>query len=175
VRLWLAEEKMPPLTPRARQIVNLVVNGVPLGTRDDDAEIGALAKQLGMAPARLETALGNLEEQGWLMIKSSFAYPTVEVLRSGSGPRRAGGPSDPAKFEMNNSHPRASTMRTFTATTTGPDRMGLRELLHRYADEKWVAAHMTPEQAAASVLDCFKRAVRQEMGLLEVGCRVIGE
>jgi hypothetical protein len=30
---------------------------------------------------------------------------------------------------------------------------------------------MTPEQAAKSVLDEFKRAVRQELELLEVECR----
>jgi hypothetical protein len=29
---------------------------------------------------------------------------------------------------------------------------------------------MTPEQAAESLLDCFKRAVRQELELLEVEC-----
>jgi hypothetical protein len=62
-------------------------------------------------------------------------------------------------------------LRTFTASTTGPDRLGLRELLQRYADEMWTAAHMTPQQAAASVLDCFKRAVRQEMEMLELKCR----
>jgi hypothetical protein len=32
--------------------------------------------------------------------------------------------------------------------------------------------HMTPEQAAESMLDCFKRAVRQELELLELKCRV---
>jgi len=57
-------------------------------------------------------------------------------------------------------------MRTFTATTEGPNRLGLRELLQRYANEQWVADQMTPEQAAESVLDCFKRAVRQELELL---------
>jgi hypothetical protein len=29
---------------------------------------------------------------------------------------------------------------------------------------------MTPEQAAESVLDCFKRAVRQELEMLELYC-----
>jgi hypothetical protein len=37
------------------------------------------------------------------------------------------------------------------------------ELLERFAAEQWVAAHMTPEQAAASVLDVFKRTVAQEL------------
>jgi hypothetical protein len=63
-------------------------------------------------------------------------------------------------------------MRTFQATTAGPNRLGLRELLQTYAEGQWVADHMTPEQAAESVLDCFKRTVRQELDLLELECRV---
>ena len=40
-------------------------------------------------------------------------------------------------------------------TNTVLSGLGLRELLQRYADERWVTVHMTPEQAAGSVLDCF--------------------
>jgi hypothetical protein len=61
-------------------------------------------------------------------------------------------------------------MRYFIAETEGPNRLGLRELVQHYAAEPWVAAHMTPDQAAESVLDCFKRAVRQELELLELRC-----
>jgi hypothetical protein len=61
-------------------------------------------------------------------------------------------------------------MRTFAATTEGPNRLELRELLRRYADEQWVAPHITPEQAAESVLDCFKRAVAGELELLDLKC-----
>jgi hypothetical protein len=39
----------------------------------------------------------------------------------------------------------------------------IRELCQRYVDEQWVAAHMTDQQAAESLLDQFKRAVRAEM------------
>ena len=46
--------------------------------------------------------------------------------------------------------------------------MGLREFCEAWCNEQWVAAHMTPEQAAESLLDTFKRAVRQELELLEV-------
>jgi hypothetical protein len=53
------------------------------------------------------------------------------------------------------------------------NRLGLRELLQRYADEQWVAVPQTPEQAAESVLDCFKRAVRQELELLELKCQLV--
>jgi hypothetical protein len=62
-------------------------------------------------------------------------------------------------------------MRTFTATTEGPNRLGLCELLQRYADDQWVAEHLLDEEAAESVLDCFKRSVRQELELLELHCR----
>ena len=33
-----------------------------------------------------------------------------------------------------------------------------------------MAAHMTKDQAAELLLDCFKRAVRQELELLDVQC-----
>src|SRR5438876_8826446 len=74
-------KSLPPLTPRAVQIVNLVVNSVALGTHDNDAEIGAIAKQLGMVPKRLQTILHKLEEQGWLVVKNDFVYPTAAALR----------------------------------------------------------------------------------------------
>jgi len=47
-------------------------------------------------------------------------------------------------------------MRRFIAKTAGPNRLNLRELCERYPNDHWVAAHMMPEQAAGSVLDCFK-------------------
>ena len=62
-------------------------------------------------------------------------------------------------------------MRHFTANTEGQNRLGLREMLQRYADEQWVANQLTKEQAAASVLGTFKRAVIQEIKLLELTCR----
>ena len=62
-------------------------------------------------------------------------------------------------------------MQAFTAKTAGPNRLGLRELLQRYADEQWVENHMTPTQVAAAVLDCFRRAVRQDLELLDLKCR----
>ena len=59
-------------------------------------------------------------------------------------------------------------MRTFTATTEGQNRLRLRELLQRYADEQWVANHLTKEQAAAAVLSTFKAAVINELKLKSV-------
>ena len=71
----------PALTPRARQVVNLIVNSVALGTHDNDAEVGAMAKQLGTTPAQLQAILRKLEEQGWLTVNSDFVYPTVQALQ----------------------------------------------------------------------------------------------
>ena len=67
---------LPPLTPRAVQIVNLIVNSVALGTHDNDAEIGAIARQLDMTPKRLETMLHKLEGQGWVTLTNDFVYPS---------------------------------------------------------------------------------------------------
>ena len=64
-------------------------------------------------------------------------------------------------------------MRKRTATTEGPNKLGFRELLQRYADEQWLASHMTDEQAAESVLDCFNRAIAQELQLLALECRSV--
>jgi hypothetical protein len=61
-------------------------------------------------------------------------------------------------------------MRRFTVGTEGQNQLGLRELCQRYCDERWIAAHMTPEQAAGSLSDEFKRAVRQELEMLEAVC-----
>jgi len=62
-------------------------------------------------------------------------------------------------------------MRTVTATSEGQHRFGLRELQMRYANEQWVADHMTTDRAAESVLDCFKRAVKAELEFQELECR----
>lgn len=48
------------------------------------------------------------------------------------------------------------------------DRLGLAESLQRFADEEWVADHMTAEQAAEAVLDRFVRIVKSELELLEI-------
>jgi hypothetical protein len=59
-------------------------------------------------------------------------------------------------------------VRTFAASTEGENRLGMREICQDYIDEQWLAAHMTDEQAAESLLDQFKRAVRAELELLTV-------
>lgn len=61
-------------------------------------------------------------------------------------------------------------MRRFVVTTEGPDRLGLRELCEQFANDQWSAAHMTPEQAADALREQFRRAVLQELELLQVEC-----
>ena len=58
--------------------------------------------------------------------------------------------------------------------TAEENRLGLRELCQRHVDDQWVAAHMTDEQAAESLLDQFKRAVRAELELLAVEASSVG-
>lgn len=69
------------LTPRARQVLTLVVNAVALGRHDDDAEIEAIAKTIGTPAGRLTLIVRKLEEQGYVTTKRDFVYPTVAGLR----------------------------------------------------------------------------------------------
>jgi hypothetical protein len=61
-------------------------------------------------------------------------------------------------------------MGRFVVTTEGQNLLRLRELCERFANDQWTAAHMTPEQAADALLDQFRRAVLQELELLQVEC-----
>ena len=65
-------------------------------------------------------------------------------------------------------YPEAMRILSFTASTEGQNRLGLRERLREHDSQQWTAVHLTPEQAAESVLDRFKRTVRQE---LDLDCR----
>ena len=58
----------------------------------------------------------------------------------------------------------------FKVSTEGQDRLGLVELCQRFTAEQWLPAHMLPHEAAARVLDQFKRAVVGELEMLQVEC-----
>jgi hypothetical protein len=58
--------------------------------------------------------------------------------------------------------------RTFKVTTEGQNRLGLRELCEQYVNDQWFAAHASDELAEEALLEQFKRAVREELELLEV-------
>ncbi len=59
-------------------------------------------------------------------------------------------------------------MTTFKATTEGSDKLGLRAVLERYANDQWMAVHYTDEQRVEVMLDQFKRQVQQELLVLKI-------
>jgi hypothetical protein len=46
--------------------------------------------------------------------------------------------------------------------------LGLAPILERFANMQWLADHYTPEQAAAFVLDRFKRRIAAELEMIEL-------
>jgi hypothetical protein len=58
-------------------------------------------------------------------------------------------------FDLNN---RARTMH-FTVTCIGSDPLGLLEMLERFANEQWLPAHVTRDEAAVIALDQFERTI----------------
>ncbi len=52
-------------------------------------------------------------------------------------------------------------MTTFKATTEGTDKLGLRAVLERYANDQWLPVHYTEEQRVGIVVDQFKPRVEQ--------------
>ena len=43
-------------------------------------------------------------------------------------------------------------MRRFIVTTEGSNQLGLRELCQRFCDDRWIASHLTPDQATSAAL-----------------------
>jgi hypothetical protein len=56
----------------------------------------------------------------------------------------------------------------FTVTCHGSDSLALRDLLERFANEQWLPAHVTREEAVEIVLDQFKRTIAQTLAVVEV-------
>ncbi len=56
--------------------------------------------------------------------------------------------------------------KTFKATTEGRDKLGLRAVLERYANDQWLPDYYDEEQRVGIVFDQFKRQVEQELHLL---------
>jgi hypothetical protein len=56
----------------------------------------------------------------------------------------------------------------FTVKVHGPDPLGLRDTLQRFANEQWLAVHVTRKQAVPIVLDQFKRMIAQTLETTEV-------
>jgi hypothetical protein len=57
-------------------------------------------------------------------------------------------------------------LRRFLVRTEGHNMLGLRGLCQRYCEDRWIAKHLTPQQAAQSALDEFKRALWQKLEML---------
>lgn len=72
-------QSLPRLTPRAREVVTLVINSAALGTHLTDGQLGAVADKLGMTRGRLQAMLRRLE--GWLTVENGFLIPTLAALR----------------------------------------------------------------------------------------------
>jgi hypothetical protein len=62
-------------------------------------------------------------------------------------------------------------MRQFIVTTEASNRLGLRELCQRFANDLWVPTHLTEEQAATFAFDQFRRTILAELEMIEVSCR----
>jgi hypothetical protein len=56
----------------------------------------------------------------------------------------------------------------FTVTTEKPGPLAIHELHERHANALWVPAHLTEEQAAAFVLEHFRRQVAVELQMLQL-------
>jgi hypothetical protein len=64
-------------------------------------------------------------------------------------------------------------MPEFTTIHHGDsDKLGLAAELERFANDQWLGAHYTQEQAVSAIMDRFRRLIDQELELIEL--RVIG-
>jgi hypothetical protein len=60
-----------------------------------------------------------------------------------------------------------SSMR-FEVSTQKPGSLAIHELLERHANSLWIPEHLTDEQAAAFVLDHFRRQVDSELQMAQI-------
>lgn len=56
----------------------------------------------------------------------------------------------------------------FATTTENPGPLNLHELAELHANDLWVPAHLTEEEAAAFALDQFRRQVAAELEMIEI-------
>jgi hypothetical protein len=56
----------------------------------------------------------------------------------------------------------------FSVTCHSSDPLGLRDTLERFANEQWLPAHVSREEAAEIVVDQFKRTIAQALAGMEV-------
>ena len=58
----------------------------------------------------------------------------------------------------------------FEVTTETPGLLSIHELLERHANKLWIPEHLTDEQAAAFVLDHFRKQVETELQMAQIKC-----
>lgn len=61
-------------------------------------------------------------------------------------------------------------MLKFSAKAHGRSSLNLAAMIEAFANQQWVPAHMTPEQASAFVLDQFRRTVNSELQTVGIHC-----
>lgn len=62
-----------------------------------------------------------------------------------------------------------NSLHRFTTRHIGNlDKLGLASELERFANEQWLGAHYTPEQAQLLIMDRFRRLIDQELQLIEL-------
>lgn len=59
-------------------------------------------------------------------------------------------------------------MRRFVVTSEGISRLGLAAVCEKFANDLWVPAHLTEDQAVAFALDQFRRTLAGELEMLNV-------
>ncbi len=60
-------------------------------------------------------------------------------------------------------------MYRFRALHHGEDEFGLATLLETFANDQWIGEHYTSEQAVDVLLDRFRRALLNELEMVELG------
>ncbi len=62
-------------------------------------------------------------------------------------------------------------MLPLSAMTEGRNVLNLQQIAEDFANQQWVPAHMTPEDATDFVLDQFRRTVESELQMIEITTR----
>lgn len=52
------------------------------------------------------------------------------------------------------------------------DKLGLASELERFANDQWIGAHYSNENAIATVMDRFRRMIEQELKLIELRAQI---
>ena len=64
---------------------------------------------------------------------------------------------------------------TFTVTIDRAGPFGIHEILQWHANDIWLSAHLTDDQATAFVIDRFRRLIESELAMVTIqrNCSVV--